>query len=396
MTNIWNAGWSADIRATYGRLNKAARTPPPCARSRTTSWPTRPPAIGPRHLRRRQAPVSGRFRRHPGLVFAFINNNFRANYARAGSFGSTPPTPAGANWFGIQPTHVYNVVDLAATNPTALLWGGGITGSTIIANGIYVGFQSNATWSGGQAQLIRLLDTNRRHDRHQRQRHVRQRGPVRRARPHGPLQPHRRRRRHARLRGELHEGSKRHGGTRLRQHPGPRHLELHRAQNDFSSRPTTNELGVHSFLFTATGRDGVRRGADHHHRASAAIHALRGLGRRLRGLRLRSRRPRRRPDRRRLRPRRLHQRAGILGRHGSHRRRVLSPARSLSISGANATWCSTRIPPLRALVIHTARQLVGSGWDWTVLGTNSCTNGVLPVGNATNAMLLFRVSIPAQ
>ena len=50
----------------------------------------------------------------------------------------------------------------------------------------------------------------------------------------------------------------------------------------------------------------------------------------------------------------------------------------------------------RAYVIHTARQLVGSGWDWTVLGTNSSTNGVLPVGNATNALLLFRVSIPAQ
>ncbi|HPT17312.1 MAG TPA: hypothetical protein PK388_08520, partial [Kiritimatiellia bacterium] len=50
----------------------------------------------------------------------------------------------------------------------------------------------------------------------------------------------------------------------------------------------------------------------------------------------------------------------------------------------------------RAYVIHTARQLVGNSWDWTVLSTNSSTNGVLPVANATNQMLLFRISIPAQ
>ena len=92
-------------------------------------------------------------------MFAFINNNFRGNYSRAASFKLNATTDSGANWFGIQPTHVYNVVDIAATNPTTLLWGGGITGSTLIANGIYVGFQSNATWSGGQAQYIRLLDT---------------------------------------------------------------------------------------------------------------------------------------------------------------------------------------------------------------------------------------------
>jgi hypothetical protein len=71
--------------------------------------------------------------------------------------------------------------------------------------------------------------------------------------------------------------------------------------------------------------------------------------------------------------------------------------RNLSISGANANLVLDKDSAApRAYVIHTARQLVGSGWDWTVLGTNSSTNGVLPVGNATNALLLFRVSIPAN
>ena len=50
----------------------------------------------------------------------------------------------------------------------------------------------------------------------------------------------------------------------------------------------------------------------------------------------------------------------------------------------------------RAYVIHTARQIVDNGWDWTVLGTNSSTNGVLPVVNATNPALFFKVTIPAQ
>ena len=65
----------------------------------------------------------------------------------------------GANWFGIQPAKSYNVVDLASTNPTAMLWGAeGKSGGDLITNGIYVGFQTNASFSGGQAQYLRLID----------------------------------------------------------------------------------------------------------------------------------------------------------------------------------------------------------------------------------------------
>lgn len=396
MTNVWNAGWSADIRSTYGRLNQA-RENSPALRSQqnyfladSTSGSWNPDIFAVAKI---QSPAVSAATQD--VVFAFINNNFRGDYARAGSFRLNATNAAGANWFGIQPTHVYNVVDLAATNPTTLLWGGGITGSTLIANGIYVGFQSNATWSGGQAQFIRLLDTTAgmtatnvndmfaNADRYA--------APV--------------------LTG-LSNRTVAAGGTlafdvNFTQDPGDT-VELScastlapgtwsfTAPNDFSFSPTTNELGVHSFLFTATGRDGydeelititVLPQQETPYEDWADAYAVSGFD-----------------------P------AGPNGgltddfdNDGYTNEQEYwadtDPTddtsylqlRSLSISGANANLVLDKDSAApRAYVIHTARQLVGSGWDWTVLGTNSSTNGVLPVGNATNAMLLFRVSIPAQ
>ena len=93
------------------------------------------------------------------MVFAFVNNNFRANGARTATFNVNATSSNGANWFGIQANRTYNVVDLASTNPTAMLWGtNGIAGSTLISNGIFVGFQTNTSFSGGQAQYLRLID----------------------------------------------------------------------------------------------------------------------------------------------------------------------------------------------------------------------------------------------
>ena len=396
MTNIWNATWSADIRSTYGRLN-AARANSPALRSQqnyfladaaTTNW--NPDIFAVAKI---QSP--GVSAATQDVVFAFVNNDFRANYSRAASFRLNATTDSGANWFGIQPTHVYNVVDLAATNPTTMLWGGGITGSTLIANGIYVGFQSNATWSGGQAQYIRLLDTTAgmtatnvndmflNADRYA--------APV--------------------LTG-LSNRTVAVGGTlafnvNFTQDAGDS-VELScastlapgtwsfTAPNNFSFTPTTNELGVHSFLFTATGQDGydeelitvtVLPQQETPYEDWASAYAGSGFD----------------PN----------------GANGgltddfdndgyTNEQEYWADTdptddssylqlQSLTISGSTANLVLDKDSAApRAYVIHAARQLVGNGWDWAVLGTNSSTNGVLPIGNATNPVLLFRVTIPAS
>ena len=256
MTNIWNAGWAADIRATYGRLN-AARENSPALRSQqnyfladSTSGSWNPDIFAVAKI---QAPFVSAATQD--VVFAFINNNFRADYNRAGNFRLNATNAAGANWFGIQPSHVYNVVNLAATNPATLLWGGGITGSTLIANGIYVGFQSNATWSGGQAQYIRLLDVTA------------GMGPTNvndmflsEDRLPAPAIA-------AISNRTVAVGNTLAFAVDVAKDPAdvveltcqsdlaPTHWTF-TAPNNFSFTPATNETGVHTFLFTATGIDG--------------------------------------------------------------------------------------------------------------------------------------------
>ncbi|MGD9613459.1 MAG: hypothetical protein AB7V22_11245, partial [Kiritimatiellia bacterium] len=397
MTNIWNAGWSADIRATYGRLNQA-RENSPALRSQqnyfipdaaTTNWNPDIFAVA----KFQQPGVSAATQ---DVVFAFINNDFRANYARAASFKLDAATDSGANWFGIQPAHVYNVVDLAATNPTTLLWEApGQTGSTLIANGIYVGFQSNATWSGGQAQFLRLLDvtagmtpTNVNDLFANADRFA---APV--------------------LTGLSNRTVVADGtlafAVNFTQDAGDA-VELScastlapgtwsfTAPNSFSFSPTTNELGVHSFLFTATGIDGfdeelitvtVLPQQTTPYEDWAGTYAVSGFD----------------PD---------GPNGGLSdnfdGDEYTNEEEYWADTdptdpnsflqlQSLTIAGSTANLVLDKDSAApRAYVVHTASQLVGNRWDWTVLGTNSSTNGVLPIGNATNSMLLFRISIPAQ
>ena len=392
MTNIWNAGWAADIRSTYSRLNKA-RENSPALRSQqnyfiqdaaTTNWNPDIFAVA----KFQQPGVSAATQ---DVVFAFINNNFRANPARAASFKLNATTTSGANWFGIQPTHVYNVVDIAATNPTTLLWGGGITGSTLIANGIYVGFQTNATFSGGQAQFIRLLDvtagmtaTN-----------VNDMFANESRLPAPAIAPISNR--------TVAVSNTLAFAVNVTQAPGdavtltcqstlaPNHWTF-TAPNNFSFTPATNETGVHTFLFTATGTDGFdeelititvtssQNPTDYEQWAEEAGLDVNGIN------------------------------GGPAddfdgdGYPNDHEYWAdTSPTNPLSflqieniaIAGTdlNISLDKDSAAP-RAYVIHGASQLVGNGWDWSVLGTNQSTTGILPF-SATNPVRMFKVTIPA-
>jgi glycosidase len=161
MAKIWQAAsWKTSLLETYSRLNKA-RLNSPALRSQqnyflddkvTNGWNNDIFAVA-----KIQAP--GVSAAQQDVVFAFVNNNFRDNDARAATFSLNATTSNGSNWFGIQPGHTYNVVNLASANATQMLWDQqGIQGSTLIADGIYVGFQPADSFTGGQAQYLRLID----------------------------------------------------------------------------------------------------------------------------------------------------------------------------------------------------------------------------------------------
>ena len=395
MTNIWNAGWAGDIRATYGRLN-SAREHSPALRSQqnyfladaaTTNWNADIFAVA----KFQQAGVSAATQ---DVVFAFVNNNFRANYARAASFKLNATTDSGANWFGIQPTHVYNVVNLAATNPATMLWGGGITGSTLIASGIYVAFQSNTTWYGGQAQYLRLLDTTAgmtatnvndmfaNEDRYA--------APV--------------------LTGlsnrTVSVSNTLAFSVTFTQDPGdsvalscastlaPGTWSF-TAPNSFSFTPTTNELGVHSFLFTATGQDGYDEelititvttqqeptpyeqwisdaGIDPDGTNGGASDDYDGDGR-------------------------TNEQEYWSDTDPSDPDSFLR-IDNLSLSGTTVNLSMEKMTSNaapRAYVIHAANLVSNNSWSWSVLGTNSSTSGVIPVNNVSNTVTIFKITIPA-
>lgn len=396
MTNIWNAGWSADIRATYGRLNKA-RENSPALRSQQNYFL----ADAATSNQNPDITAIAKFQQ-PGVsaatqdvVFAFVNNNFRSNYSRAASFKLNATTDSGANWFGIQPTHVYNVVDIAATNPTTLLWGGGITGSTLIADGIYVGFQSNATWSGGQAQYIRLLDTTAGMtatnvndmflfaDRFA--------APVLTGLSNRTVS----------VSNELAFAvnyTKDAGDTvelSCASTLAPNNWTF-TAPNSFSFTPTTNDLGVHSFLFTATGTDGFDEelititvvaqqeptpyeqwvsdaGVDPEGANGGTADDFDGDGH-------------------------TNEQEWWCDTDPTDSNSFLQ-IRNMSVSGDTLNLLmdkmSSNAAP-RAYVVRVAHQIVGNGWSWTVHGTNSSTTGVIPIDNVTNPLTIFSISIPAS
>lgn len=394
MTSIWAAAsWKDGIRETYGRLNKA-RLGSPALRSQqnyfladkaTTNWNPNIFAVA----KFQQPGVSAATQ---DVVFAFVNNNFRADGARAASFKVDAMTTSGANWFGIQPSHVYNVIDIASTNPAQLLWGGGITGSTLIANGIYVGFQTNASFSGGQAQFLRLLDmtagmtaTNV-NDMYA--------NPDRLPAP--VILPVSNRTVEAQTTLAFNVQVVKDPAdsvtvsclstlpTNNWSFTGTNYL--------FSFTPTTNNLGVHQFLFSAEGLDGYDE-------ELITVTVVLDPG-----------------------PTAYEQWASDVGLdtqgpngglnddfdgdgviNQSEYWADTSPTNALSVpsirnvqlsaGGVNITMEKVSVAP-RAYVIHTAGQMTGASWDWQVLGTNNSNNGILPVSGVGSPTLLFKVTIP--
>ena len=164
MTNVWaglQSGWKTPLLNAYQRLN-AARAASPALCSPNNYFLGKQVGGGydenifavAKYLQPGASVAS------QDVVLVFVNNNIGstgANTNRTQTF-SLNATYGSANWFGLQAGHTYNVVDLASTTPTNRLWGtGGISGTDLINNGIYVGLTGDP-WSGRQVQYLKLID----------------------------------------------------------------------------------------------------------------------------------------------------------------------------------------------------------------------------------------------
>lgn len=162
LKNLWaNRDWN--LQQYYGRINRA-RLNSPALKSQGVYFLNKKTGGGVDAdicaiAKFEQAGLSAASQ---DVVFAFINNNPDPNL----SGGSTnrwqtyalDATTGGKNWFGIESGHTYDIVDLMSANPTSYIWGaGGISGDSLIANGITVGLTGNPDL-GEQAQYLKLVD----------------------------------------------------------------------------------------------------------------------------------------------------------------------------------------------------------------------------------------------
>ena len=163
MTSIWqNRDWL--VQGLYGRINRA-RAQSPALRSQglfflaDDNTGTENPAIFA-VAKFEQAGVSASTQ---DVVFCFVNNNHWTGDGNGedvqATFRLNPTLPSGANWFGIEASKTYNIVDLVATNPLHRIWGTDRTGQDLIDNGIFVRLNTPVT-QGGQMQYLRLIDVN--------------------------------------------------------------------------------------------------------------------------------------------------------------------------------------------------------------------------------------------
>jgi hypothetical protein len=159
MTNIWNnlTQWSGGLHAAYARIGRARlgstalKSQQNYFLSRTDTGQYDPDIFAVAKLWKPGVSAATQ-----EVVFCFVNNNYEGSTNRFATFGLNAAA-GGANWFGIDPAHAYNIVDLVATNPAQYIWSPDKAGSDLIAYGLGVWLHEN-TYEGKQAQFLRLVD----------------------------------------------------------------------------------------------------------------------------------------------------------------------------------------------------------------------------------------------
>ena len=161
MTNIWNnRDW--ELQFAYGRISSARLTSPALkgqgvyflSREDTDQYDPDIFAVA----KFEEPGVSAATQE---VVFAFVNNNYWDSQSRWATF-KLDADYQGKNWFGIEPGHRYNIVDLISTN-SSYIWPSPTNGTDLISQGILVGLTGDAV-KGEQAQYLRLVDVDADYD----------------------------------------------------------------------------------------------------------------------------------------------------------------------------------------------------------------------------------------
>ncbi len=165
MTNVWDnigsGGWAIALKDMYERIGKA-RDNSPALKSLNNYYLSKTAATGGGYDQDIFAVAkyqeAGKSASEQDVVFVFVNNNIGTSTNRGATY-EVAIDHNGFNWFGIEPTHSYNLVDLMSENPTNYVWGSNRYGTSLLDDGLGVWLHEDA-YAGKQAQYLKLVDVD--------------------------------------------------------------------------------------------------------------------------------------------------------------------------------------------------------------------------------------------
>jgi len=166
MTNVWNninsgfssggSDWANGLHQFYQRIGKA-RLASPALRSPNNYFLPGTNGWNPDMIGFAKFEAAGVSAASQDVVFVFVNNDITASANRFDQYNLGINLPSGGNWFGLQPGHSYNIVDLVSPNPTQQIWETDKTYAELTTTGMVV-ILNGDPFVGQHAQYLKLID----------------------------------------------------------------------------------------------------------------------------------------------------------------------------------------------------------------------------------------------
>ena len=164
MSNIWT-NRDTTLETLYGRVNAARLSSPALISQEQFFLSDMGGDYDPAIFAVAKYEEAGVSAATQDLVFAVVNNNYwdpahgqpGANGTNVSATFNVNTNYAGKNWFGIDSTHEYNIVNLLSETPQAELWGTNKTGANLLTMGLDVSLHEDPL-TGQHAQYLKLVD----------------------------------------------------------------------------------------------------------------------------------------------------------------------------------------------------------------------------------------------
>lgn len=161
MTSVWSQGqtWMSSLRDGYGKISRARQKSPALQSQNDYFLSTTAGGKDENIFAVAKYEAAGVSAATQDVVLVFVNNNCQTNPSVANVY-SLDANYNGKNWFGIENSKYYNVVNLLGANPTQMVWGTPKLGSEIKTN-FYVWLNGDV-WATNdwQIQYLKLIDTS--------------------------------------------------------------------------------------------------------------------------------------------------------------------------------------------------------------------------------------------